>query len=152
AAGVERVFLGTLAVTDPALAAEACARFPGHVAAGADARDGRIALRGWEEQSDETVLQFARRLLDAGACALSYTNIARDGTFEGPDVAGVRDLIDALGPTEAPIILAGGVGSVDDVRAAAAVPGLGGVIVGRALYESKVDLAEAIAAAAAVQR
>jgi phosphoribosylformimino-5-aminoimidazole carboxamide ribotide isomerase len=152
ASGVERVFLGTLAVTDPALAAEACARFPGHVAAGADARDGRIALRGWEEQSDETVLQFARRLLDAGACALSYTDIARDGTFEGPDVAGVRDLISALGPADAQIILAGGVGSVDDVRAAAALPGLGGVIVGRALYESKVDLAEAIAAAAAIQR
>ena len=146
-AGVDRVFLGTAAATDAALLREACARFPGRVAAGADARGGRIAVRGWEEDTGESVSDFARRALAAGVCALSYTNISLDGTFEGPDVAGVRRLIEEVGPTAAQIILAGGVGSLEHVRAAAAVPGLGGVIVGRALYEGRVDLKEAIAAA-----
>jgi phosphoribosylformimino-5-aminoimidazole carboxamide ribotide isomerase len=145
-AGVDRVFLGTVAVTDPALAREACRRFPGHVAAGADARDGVIAVRGWEEGSGETVIDFAKRLLDDGACALSYTNIARDGTLEGPDFEGMQALIDAIGPTEAQIILSGGVATRDDVIAASKMPGLGGVIVGRALYEGTVDLTDALAA------
>jgi phosphoribosylformimino-5-aminoimidazole carboxamide ribotide isomerase len=154
-AGVERVYLGTAAVTDPAFAAEACARFPGRVAAGADARDGRIAVRGWESESEETVLDFAKRLLANGACALTYTNIAADGTLRGPDVEGVSRLIQQLGPEaigDAQIILAGGVGTLEHIRAAAAVPGLGGVIAGRALYEGTVDLAEALAAAASVTR
>jgi phosphoribosylformimino-5-aminoimidazole carboxamide ribotide isomerase len=148
AAGVERVYLGTAAVTDPAFAAEACARFAGRIAAGADARDGRIAVRGWESESEETVLDFARRLLGNGACALTYTNIAADGTLQGPDVAGVRRLIEQLGPAvgDAQVILAGGVGTLEHIRAAASVPGLGGVIAGRALYEGTVDLAEALAA------
>jgi phosphoribosylformimino-5-aminoimidazole carboxamide ribotide isomerase len=146
AAGVDRVYLGTVAVTDPHLAAQSCARFPGHVAAGADARDGRIAVRGWEEESSESVREFCHRLLAAGACALTYTNIARDGTLEGPDIEGVANLIEALGPTEAPIILAGGVGTLEHVTSASQVPGLAGVIIGRALYEGAVDLAEAIAA------
>jgi phosphoribosylformimino-5-aminoimidazole carboxamide ribotide isomerase len=147
-AGVERVYLGTAAVTDPALAAEACASFPGRVAAGADARDGRIAVRGWEAESEETVLQFSQRLLANGACALTYTNIAADGTLQGPDVDGVARLIEQLGPEAiggAQVILAGGVGTLEHIRAAAAVPGLGGVIAGRALYEGTVDLAEALA-------
>jgi len=147
-AGVDRVYLGTAAVTDPAFAAEACARFPGRVAAGADARDGRIAVRGWESESEETVLDFAKRLLASGACALTYTNIAADGTLQGPDVEGASRLIQQLGPEAiggAQIILAGGVGTLEHIRAAAAVPGLGGVIAGRALYEGTVDLAEALA-------
>jgi phosphoribosylformimino-5-aminoimidazole carboxamide ribotide isomerase len=149
-AGVERVFLGTVAVTDHDLAAAACKRFAGHVAAGADARDGRIAVRGWEVESAETLEDFARRMLAAGACAISYTNIARDGTLSGPDIAGMTDLIAALGPTEAQIILSGGIASLFDVMQAAEVPGLGGVIVGRALYEGTVDLAQALEAVAAV--
>jgi phosphoribosylformimino-5-aminoimidazole carboxamide ribotide isomerase len=147
-AGVDRVFLGTAAVTDPDLATTASSRFPGRVAAGADARDGKIALRGWEEESTESVLDFSRRLLAAGVCAITYTNIALDGTLVGPDVEGVRALIEALGEVEAQIILAGGVGTLDHILAASEVPGLGGVIVGRALYEGTVDLAEALAAVA----
>jgi phosphoribosylformimino-5-aminoimidazole carboxamide ribotide isomerase len=149
-AGLDRVYLGTAAVTDPAFAAEACARFAGHVAAGADARDGRIAVRGWEQDAGEDVLAFAQRMLAAGACALTYTNIAADGTMEGPDVEGVSRLLEALGDaaTKAPIILAGGVGSNEDVLHAADVAGLGGVIVGRALYEGKVDLPAVLAAVA----
>jgi phosphoribosylformimino-5-aminoimidazole carboxamide ribotide isomerase len=93
------------------------------------------------------VREFCNRLLADGACALTYTNIARDGTLEGPDIEGVAALIQALGPTDVPIILAGGVGALEHVTRAAAVPGLAGVIIGRALYEGAVDLAEAIEAA-----
>ena len=150
-AGVERVFLGTVAVTDHDLAAAACKRFAGHVAAGADAREGRIAVRGWEVKSAETVVDFARRLLNDGACAISYTNIALDGTLEGPDIEGMSELLRAIGPTEAQIILSGGVASVVDILHAAEVPGLGGVIVGRALYEGTVNLAEALDAVARIQ-
>jgi phosphoribosylformimino-5-aminoimidazole carboxamide ribotide isomerase len=149
-AGVERVFLGTVAVTDHDLAAAACKRFPGHVAAGADAREGRIAVRGWEVSSAETVLDFARRLLEAGACAIAYTNIALDGTLSGPDIPGMAGLIEALGPTEAQILLSGGVASVIDILHAAEVSGLGGVIVGRALYEGTVKLDEALDAVARI--
>jgi phosphoribosylformimino-5-aminoimidazole carboxamide ribotide isomerase len=150
--GVERVFLGTVAVTDPDLAAAACKRFAGRVAAGADARDGRIAVRGWEVASRETVVDFARRLIAAGACALAYTNIARDGTLAGPDIEGMRELIGALGPTDAQIVLSGGIASIEDIESAVAVPGLGGVIVGRALYEGTVDLTEALSAVARMEQ
>jgi len=145
-AGVDRVYLGTAAVTDPHFASQACTQFPGHVAAGADARDGKIAVRGWEEESAETVREFCNRLLSDGAVAIAYTNIARDGTLAGPDIEGIAELIHALGPTDAQIILSGGVGTLEHVTKAAQVPGLGGIIVGRALYEGTVDLAEAIAA------
>ena len=145
-AGVGRVFLGTVAVTDHALAREACRRFAGHVAAGADARNGMIAVRGWEESSGESLIDFARRLLADGACALSYTNIALDGTLLGPDLDGMSALLRQIGPTEAQIILSGGVASLDDIVAASKLPGLGGVIVGRALYEGTVDLAAALVA------
>ena len=153
-AGIDRVYLGTAAVTDPDFAAEACRRFPGRVAAGADARDGRIAVRGWAVESNETVLDFARRLLGAGACALTYTDIGADGTLNGPDIEGVARLIEELGPHAgaAQIILAGGVGTLDHIVAASRVPGLGGVIVGRALYEATVDLAQALAAVADAAR
>jgi phosphoribosylformimino-5-aminoimidazole carboxamide ribotide isomerase len=147
-AGVERVYLGTAAITDPGLVSRACKSFPGRVAAAADARDGKIAVRGWEVDSGESVIDFARRVVDAGVVAVSYTNVSLDGTFEGPDIQGVKDLIEALGSVPARIILAGGVGSVEDVRRAAAVPGLDGVVIGRALYEGRVDLTEALAATA----
>jgi phosphoribosylformimino-5-aminoimidazole carboxamide ribotide isomerase len=143
-AGLDRVYLGTAAVTDPALVQEACRLFPGRVAAAADARRGRIAVRGWEEDSGEPVEAFARRMLDAGVCALSYTDVERDGTFEGPNIEAVTGLIESLGPTRAPIILAGGIGSLQDVIAASRVAGLSGAIVGRALYEGRVGLTEAL--------
>jgi phosphoribosylformimino-5-aminoimidazole carboxamide ribotide isomerase len=145
-AGIDRVFLGTAAVADPALVSEACRRYAGHVAVGADARGGRLAVRGWTDDSGEDVVQFAKRMLDAGVCALSYTDITRDGTFDGPDIDGVRRLIEACPNATAQIILAGGIGSNDDILAAAAVEGLDAVIVGRALYEGRVDLPRAMAA------
>ena len=143
---VDRVFLGTVAVTNHDLVRVACRRFAGHIGAAADARDGNIAVRGWEESSGETLVDFSRRLLSAGASALSYTNIALDGTLLGPDIEGMTGLLEEIGETEAQVILSGGVASLEDIVAASKVPGLGGVIVGRALYEETVDLAAALAA------
>ncbi len=122
--GLDRVYLGTAAVTNPELVREACGRFPGRVAVGADARDGRIATRGWESDSGEDVIDFARRVVADGARTLTYTNVSRDGTFEGPDTAGATALIEALADEDVAVILAGGVGSLEHVLAAAAVPGL----------------------------
>jgi phosphoribosylformimino-5-aminoimidazole carboxamide ribotide isomerase len=150
-AGVNRVFLGTAAVTDQRLAAEACRRFPGRLGAAADARDGRMVARGWEADAGESVEEFTRRMLAAGVSAVSYTNVALDGTMTGPDIEGARALIESVGAVNAQFILAGGVGTLDHVLRAAAVAGLGGVIVGRALYEGTVELSEALRAVAAVK-
>jgi phosphoribosylformimino-5-aminoimidazole carboxamide ribotide isomerase len=147
-AGVDRVFLGTAAVTDPALVAEACRLHPGNVAAGADARNGRIAVRGWEVDSGEGLVDFASRVVEAGVCALTYTDVTRDGTLEGPNLDELRGLIDALPAHQAQIILAGGIGAEVHLLQAAAVPGLDAVIIGRALYEGTVDLPAALRAVA----
>jgi phosphoribosylformimino-5-aminoimidazole carboxamide ribotide isomerase len=150
-AGVDRVFLGTAAVMDHGLAAEACRRFPGRLGAAADARDGRMVARGWESEVGEGVEEFTRRMLAAGVSAVSYTNVTLDGTMKGPDIDGVHALIESIGAVDARMFLAGGVGSLEDVLEAAAVPGLGGIIVGRALYEGAVELGEALRAVAAVK-
>ena len=144
--GVDRVFLGTAAVLDPDLLQLACRRFPGQIGVGADARAGRIAVRGWEVDSGEPLAGFAARALAAGVSALTYTDVSRDGTLAGPNLDELTTLIEALPRHTARIILAGGIGAVDDLRRAALVPGLDAVIIGRALYEGRVDLREAIQA------
>lgn len=141
--GIERVYLGTAAVTNPELVAEACALYPKQIAAGADAKDGLIAVRGWEEASGESVIDFARRVVAAGVVAISYTDIARDGTLDGPNLDHVPAILAALPSAKAQFILAGGIGSLDDIARVAAFPGIDAVIVGRALYEGTVDLTEA---------
>ncbi len=145
-AGVERVYLGTAAVTTPELVQQACAKFPGRVAVAADARGGRVATRGWQTDSGDDIVEFAKRVVEDGAAILTYTNVSRDGTFEGPDMEGVSALIEALKGTSASVILAGGVGTIEHVIDAAAVPSLTGLIIGRALYEGRVKLDEALAA------
>jgi phosphoribosylformimino-5-aminoimidazole carboxamide ribotide isomerase len=144
AGGVDRVILGTVALRDPALVREAARRFPGRVAVGIDAKDGRVAVEGWTEDSDLAVVELARRFEDAGVAAIIHTDIARDGMLEGPNFEATGALADAIG---IPVILSGGVGSEDDlVRAARdASRGVAGAIVGRALYTGAVDLASALA-------
>jgi phosphoribosylformimino-5-aminoimidazole carboxamide ribotide isomerase len=148
AEGVERAILGTVALRDPALVRDAARRFPGRIAVGLDARAGHVAVSGWLETSETTVIEAARLFADAGVAALIYTDIARDGMGSGPDLDGAVALAAAV---PIPVIASGGVGSLDDVRAAAARArdGVTGVIVGRALYTGAVDLAEALAAASA---
>jgi len=144
ALGVDRVVLGTAALRDPELVRDAARRFPGRIAVGIDARDGRVAVSGWLETSETDVLTLARRFEDAGVAALIHTDIARDGTGEGPNIDATQALARAV---RLPVIASGGVGSLDDVKAACG-RGLAGLIVGRALYTGAVDLARALEIAA----
>lgn len=142
--GVERAILGTAALRDPALVRAVAKRFPGRIGVGIDARGGRVAVAGWLETSDATALDVAKCFEDAGVAALVYTEIARDGMGSGPDLDATAALARAV---SIPVIASGGVGSLDDVRRTAATPGIAGLIIGRALYEGKVALADALAAA-----
>ncbi len=140
-AGAARVVIGTAAVTDPDVVAAAVKRHgQGSVAVGLDARGGMIALRGWTEQSSETLVGAATRVIGQGILTLVYTDISRDGMLSGPDFDGCGKLA-SLG---ADVILSGGVASISDVRTARQA-GLAGVILGRALYEGTVDLRRAMA-------
>jgi phosphoribosylformimino-5-aminoimidazole carboxamide ribotide isomerase len=141
--GVERVILGTVALRDPRLVRQAATAFPGRVAVGIDARDGRVAVEGWEEESGTSALDLARRFEDAGVAALVHTDIARDGMETGPNLEATLEIARAV---SIPVIASGGVGSLEDVRraAAAAREGLAGLIVGRALYTGAVDLGDAL--------
>ncbi len=123
--GVARVILGTVAVEDPALVREAARAFPGQVAVGIDAKDGRVATRGWAEVTDVEATDLARRFEDAGVAAIIYTDIARDG---------------------APVIASGGVSSLADLLALRDTGVIAGAISGRALYDGAIDLARALAA------
>jgi phosphoribosylformimino-5-aminoimidazole carboxamide ribotide isomerase len=125
---------------------QACERFPGHVAVGIDARDGRVAVKGWTETSQTSALDLARQVEDLGACRVIYTDISRDGTESGVNVDATRAVAAAL---RIPVTASGGVGSLDDIRALrrAAAAGIDAVIVGRALYTDAVRLADAMAIA-----
>jgi phosphoribosylformimino-5-aminoimidazole carboxamide ribotide isomerase len=140
-AGVARVVIGTAAVEDPSLVAGVAARWPGRVAVGLDHRGGEVRLRGWTEGGGRTVGELVPAAVESGAAAVIVTDISRDGRLVGPDVAGLAEL---AGATGAPVIASGGVGSMDDIRALAAVPGLIGVIAGKAIYEGRIDVAEAV--------
>ncbi len=141
--GVARVVIGTAAVRDPALVADAARAYPGRVAVGVDARAGRVAVEGWAESTDLDVHDLARRFEDCGVAALIYTDIERDGALTGPNVAATAALADAV---SIPVIASGGVASLDDLRALKTAAALDGVICGRALYDGRIDVAEAIVA------
>ncbi len=142
AKGLARVILGTVAVRDPALVRDAARAFPGRVAVGIDARGGRVAVEGWAETTDLTALELARRFEDAGVAAIIYTDIDRDGAMGGPNVAATAALANAV---SIPVIASGGVSSLDDLRALknCGAP-LDGAISGRALYDGRIDVAEAV--------
>ncbi len=139
--GVARVILGTAAVRDPALVRDAARAFPGRIAVGVDARAGRVAVAGWAETTDLSALDLARRVEDAGVAAIVYTDIDRDGAMAGPNVDATAALARAVA---IPVIASGGVSSLDDLRALrdCGAP-LDGVISGRALYDGRIDPAEA---------
>ena len=141
--GLQRVILGTVAVENPNLVREAAKAFPGHVAVGIDARDGRVATKGWAEETDVMVTDLAKSFEDAGVSAIIYTDINRDGAMQGPNVDATAALANAV---SIPVIASGGVSSLDDLRnlKACGAP-LDGAISGRALYDGAIDLAEALA-------
>ena len=141
--GVTRVIIGTAAVRDPALVKAAAKRFPGRVAVGVDARDGMVAVQGWAESSELSVLDIARRFEDAGVAAIVYTDIARDGMLKGLNIDATIGLADAV---SIPVIASGGLASLDDIRALLhpRAKKLAGAIAGRALYDGRFDAAAAL--------
>ncbi len=141
--GLARVILGTVAVENPALVREAARAFPGQVAVGIDARKGRVATKGWAEETDVLATDLARSFEDAGVAAIIYTDINRDGAMQGPNVAETAALANAV---SIPVIASGGVSSIADLEAlkTCGAP-LNGAISGRALYDGAIDLAEALA-------
>jgi phosphoribosylformimino-5-aminoimidazole carboxamide ribotide isomerase len=147
AAGVTRVILGTRALRDPAFVDAACRRWPGRIVVGIDARGGRVAVEGWAETSDVAAEALALRFRDAGVAAVVHTDIERDGALGGANVEASAALARASG---LPVVVSGGIASLDDLRAVAARrrDGLVGAITGRALYDGRIDLAEALALAA----
>ncbi len=140
--GLSRVILGTVAVENPALVREAAREFEGHVAVGIDARNGRVATKGWAEETDVMVTDLAKSFEDAGVSAIIYTDINRDGAMQGPNIESTADLARAV---SIPVIASGGVSSLDDLRHLknCGAP-LNGAISGRALYDGAIDLKEAL--------
>jgi len=147
AAGITRVILGTAALTDPQFVKDAARAFPGRIVVGADAKGGRIATEGWAETSDLTPIELGKRFEDAGVAAILFTDIDGDGLLKGVNVAATAALAQAL---SIPVIASGGVGSNADIAAllAADAPGIEGVVVGRALYDGRIDIPAALALAA----
>jgi phosphoribosylformimino-5-aminoimidazole carboxamide ribotide isomerase len=142
--GVTRVIIGTAAVRDPAFVAEAASVYPARVAVALDARDGRVAVKGWAETSELTALEVARRFEDAGVAALIYTDIARDGLLTGLNLEATIVLAEAVG---VPVIASGGLASIEDVKALLQPRArkIAGAVAGRALYDGRLDAAAALA-------
>jgi phosphoribosylformimino-5-aminoimidazole carboxamide ribotide isomerase len=139
--GVNRVILGTRAVKDPAWLGALCAKYPGRVVLGIDAKNGRVATEGWLEVSDVSALDLARRCSEWPLAAIVYTDISRDGMLSGPNADALAEMAQGV---RVPVIASGGVSTLEDVRTLKNL-GLAGCIVGRALYEGRLDLKQAIA-------
>lgn len=143
-AGARWAVVGTRAALDPAFLGEACRRFEDRIIVGVDASDGRVAVDGWTRVLELEAVALARDAAAAGACTIIYTDIARDGTQSGPNVWSTESVARAAG---IPVFASGGVGSLEDIRQLATIPGVEGVIVGRALYTGVVSLRAALAEA-----
>ncbi|MGJ3249694.1 MAG: 1-(5-phosphoribosyl)-5-[(5-phosphoribosylamino)methylideneamino]imidazole-4-carboxamide isomerase [Elainellaceae cyanobacterium] len=143
--GVNQAILGTVAVENPDLVAQLCEEFPEQIIVGIDARDGKVATRGWIEMSEIGAVDLARQMTERGVSRLIYTDIHRDGTLQGPNRQALRDLADAV---SIPVIASGGISSITDLLSLLALEpvGVSGVIIGRALYTGDISLKEAIRA------
>jgi phosphoribosylformimino-5-aminoimidazole carboxamide ribotide isomerase len=141
--GVTRVIIGTAAVRDPPFVKQVARDYPGRIAVGLDARDGKVAVEGWAETSEVTALDIAKRFEDAGVAAIIYTDIARDGMLKGLNLDATIALAEAI---SIPVIASGGLASIEDVKAMLAPRArkLEGAIAGRALYDGRLDTAEAL--------
>jgi phosphoribosylformimino-5-aminoimidazole carboxamide ribotide isomerase len=140
-AGIERVIIGTAAIEDPEFVNHSCSKYPGRVLIGIDAKDGMLAIKGWEEVTTVHAVELARRLEIAGIAGIVYTDIARDGTLSGPNIDAIRNVVESV---NIPVIAAGGVSSIEDIKNLMEIENLWGVITGKAIYAATLDLKEAI--------
>lgn len=144
ALGLSRVIIGTAAQRNPQLVTDACRRFPGRIVVGIDAKNGLVAVQGWAEVTDVTAVELAKRFAGDGVAAIVYTDIARDGMLQGPNLEATRALAEAVG---LPVIASGGVSSLKDIENLLAIEqyGVSGVITGKAIYSGALDLRAAVA-------
>ena len=142
--GVGRVIIGTAAQRNPELVKEACAKFPGRIVVGIDAKNGMVAVQGWAEVTDVTAIDLARKFEGFGVSAIVYTDISRDGMMQGPNIEATKALAEAI---TIPVIASGGVSSLKDIENLLAVEsaGISGAITGKAIYSGAIDLTAAIA-------
>ena len=143
--GLSRVILGTVAVENPELVREAARAYPGRIAVGIDARNGKVATKGWAEETGVIATELAKSFEDAGVAAIIYTDILRDGAMGGPNVEATSELARGV---SIPVIASGGVSSLDDLVALKATSVIAGAISGRALYDGAIDLEQALKALA----
>jgi len=141
--GIDRVILGSIAIADPKIVKEACAAFPNQVCVGIDAKGGMVAVHGWDDVTDVRAVDLAQQFEDDGVAAIIYTDIARDGMLSGPNIEETAHLAKAV---SIPVIVSGGVASMDDVTACAKYvdDGICGAITGRAIYENTIDFGQAM--------
>lgn len=141
--GASRVILGTVAYKDPYFVKEACLKHHGRIVVGIDAKDGKVAIKGWEEVTGKTAAELAKELEDAGVAGIIYTDISRDGMLEGPNIEGTRILALSV---KVPIIASGGVSNIEDIKRLKELEPVGvvGVITGKAIYTGSLDLREAV--------
>ncbi|MGH7388394.1 MAG: 1-(5-phosphoribosyl)-5-[(5-phosphoribosylamino)methylideneamino]imidazole-4-carboxamide isomerase [Candidatus Rokuibacteriota bacterium] len=139
--GARWAVVGTRAALDPGFLADVGRRFPDRIVVAVDGKGPQVAVKGWTETAEATVVDVAQRARDAGAAAVLYTDVSRDGTGDGPNVEATAALARAVA---LPVLASGGVGSIDDLLALAAIPGVAGTVVGRALYTGAIDLRQAL--------
>ncbi len=139
--GVDRVIIGTSAAKNPDVVSRAHEKFPGKVFVGIDAKDGKVAVKGWVEVTEFDALEFAKKMESLGASGIIYTDISRDGMLSGPNINAMEKMVRAV---NIPVIASGGVSKIDDIRSLMQIKNLWGVITGKALYAETMDLKEAI--------
>ena len=139
-AGVARVILGTAAVKNPALVKEALQKYPDRIAVGIDAKEGKVAIEGWERLSDYTAVDFAKKIEQLGCRVIIYTDINTDGTLAGPNLKAMKEMTDSVNMD---VIASGGISSLEDLKNLKEI-GVAGAITGKAIYTGAIDLAEAL--------
>ncbi len=140
--GVDRTIIGTSAAKNPEMVKEACRKYPGKVIVGIDAKDGKVAVKGWVEVTELDAIEFARDMQTAGAAGIIYTDISRDGMLSGPNIEAMAKMVESV---NIPVIASGGVSKLDDVNSLMQIKNLWGVITGKALYAESMKLEDAIA-------
>ena len=140
-AGVEKVILGSAAIKDKSFLKEACQKFPNKIALGLDAKDGYLSVSGWKENSNQLTLDFLKEVNDYGASRLIYTDINRDGTKQGPNF---EETTNVAKVSNCPVIISGGVSSIDDIKKAKSLENIEGIIVGKAIYDGDIKLDELV--------